>query len=573
MQKIWNIKPVPDSALIDKLSDELNIDPILSTLLVQRNIFNYKDAENFFVPNLENLYDPFLMEDMDKAVSRIYKAIENKEQILIYGDYDVDGTTSVALVFSFLQKIYDKLDYYIPERYSEGYGISFKGIDYAQNTEAKLIIALDCGIKAIEKVEYASKKGIDFIICDHHLPGDTLPDALAILNPKKVTCSYPFKELSGCGVGFKMLQAYCIKYNLPLEMAYEYLDMVAVSIASDIVPIIDENRILAHFGLIKLNSNPGVGLKAIRESAKVETSQELNINDIVFKIGPRINAAGRIDKGIIAVDLLIATEEKDAADKASKINICNDERKELDKDIFDQAKNMIELDSDEKNKRATILYHPEWHKGVVGIVASRLIEYRYKPTIVFTLSNGFITGSARSVEGFDLYRAIDSCSDLLENYGGHMFAAGITLRPENFEAFKTRFQKYVSDNITPEQLIPRLDIDAQLPLSSIDAKFFKVLQRFQPFGPGNMTPIFSSNDVFDSGYGRTVGKNNEHLKLDIKHPSIPKTIFPSIAFQMGYMANDIAQYKHFDICYSLEKNEFMGQTTLQLRIRDIRTQK
>jgi single-stranded-DNA-specific exonuclease len=552
MEKIWIIKPSPEENRVKELAKELGVNDIVAKLLIQRGIFTFEEANKFFNPDLKNLYDPFLMDGMLAAIHRIEIAIDKNEKILVYGDYDVDGTTSVAMVYSFLAKFHSNLDYYIPERYNEGYGVSYKGIDYAHQAGVNLIIALDCGIKAVEKIEYATEKGIDFIICDHHLPGDKIPDAIAVLNPKKSTCSYPFKDLSGCGVGFKLLQGYCIHKGMDMEDLYTYLDMVCVSIASDIVPIIGENRILAHHGLIKLNKRPSEGLKAIKKTAKIE-NQELNINDIVFKIGPRINAAGRIRKGTIAVDLLISNSEKEAYEKAKSIDICNDERKDLDQNIFNEALNKIKEDPDACKKKATVLYDPDWHKGVVGIVASRLIEYHYKPTIIFTRSNNFITGSARSVDGFDLYKAIDSCSDLLENYGGHMYAAGLTLKAENLDIFVERFLKIVDETIEPEMLIPRIEVDAELPPEVINDKFYRIIDRFQPFGPGNMTPLFATYHMSDSGYGRTVGKNNEHLKLDLKHDSCPRTLFPSIAFQMGNLVEKVAQSKHFNVCYSIDK--------------------
>lgn len=571
MEKQWILKPVPDAQKVKKLAAELDVDEIISVLLLQRGIETKTDALKFFTPDLNDLYDPFEMEGMYAAIRRIESAIEKNEKILVYGDYDVDGTTSVAMVFSFLELYHKNLDYYIPERYNEGYGVSYKGIDYAAQAGVNLIIALDCGIKAVEKVDYAKEKGIDFIICDHHLPGDTIPDAVAVLNPKKASCKYPFKELSGCGVGFKMLQGFCLHKGIEMKVLYNYLDLVAVSIASDIVPITGENRILAYHGLKKLNSDPCEGLKAIKKTAKIE-GLEININDIVFKIGPRINAAGRIRKGTIAVDLLVSGSEKEALQKAKGIDICNDERKDLDQDIFNQALTRVQEDPDAKSKKTTVLYDPEWHKGVVGIVASRLIEYYYKPTIIFTRSNGYITGSARSVDGFDLYKAIDSCSDLLENYGGHMYAAGLTLKPDNLTTFIERFENIVNETIEPEQLIPRIEVDAELPPDRINEKFYRIVERFQPFGPGNMTPVFATFRMYDSGYGRTVGKNHEHLKLDLKHDSCPKTLFPSIAFQMGNLVEKVAVSKHFDVCYSIDKNEYMGNTTLQFRIRDIKIQ-
>ena len=569
MEKKWIFKPLPEAQKVKALADEMEVDEVIAALLIQRGIETKDEALKFFNPDLKNLYDPFEMDGMRAAIMRIETAIDKNERILVYGDYDVDGTTSVAMVYSFLAQFHNNLDYYIPERYNEGYGVSIKGIDYAAQTKATLIIALDCGIKAVEKVKYASEKGIDFIICDHHLPGDETPDAVAVLNPKKLTCKYPFKELSGCGVGFKLLQGYCLHKGFDMEMLYRYLDLVAVSIASDIVPITGENRILAHHGLIKLNTNPCQGLKAIKKTAKIE-GLEININDIVFKIGPRINAAGRIKKGTIAVDLLVSDSEREAFEKAKGIDICNDERKDLDQNIFNEALNRIKNDKDAVNKKTTVLFDPEWHKGVVGIVASRLIEYYYKPTIIFTRSNGFVTGSARSVEGFDLYKAIDSCSDLLENYGGHMYAAGLTLRPENLDTFIERFEKIVDEIIEPEQLIPRIEVDIELAPEKINEKFYRIIDRFQPFGPGNMTPVFATFRMYDSGRGSTVGKNKEHLKLELMHDSCPRTIFPSIAFQMGSLVEKVTVSKHFDVCYSIDKNEFMGQTKLQFRIRDIK---
>ena len=571
MEKKWIFKPTPDIKKVKTLAAELEVDEMIAVLLLQRNIETKDEALKFFNPDLKNLHDPFEMDGMYAAIQRIESAIEKNERILVYGDYDVDGTTSVAMVYSFLEPLHSNLDYYIPERYNEGYGISYKGIDYAHKSGATLIIALDCGIKAVDKIEYATQNGIDFIICDHHLPSDTTPKAIAVLNPKKLSCKYPFKDLSGCGVGFKLLQGFCIHKNIDMSELYKYLDLVAVSIASDIVPIIGENRILAFHGLKKLNNSPCEGLRALKKTAKVD-GLELNINDIVFKIGPRINAAGRIKKGIFAVELLISKTAKEATEKAKGIDLCNDERKDLDQNIFNEALNRINADPEALKKKATVLYDPEWHKGVVGIVASRLIEYHYKPTIIFTKSNSYVTGSARSVDGFDLYKAIDSCSDLLENYGGHMYAAGLTLKPENLDIFIERFQKMVDDNIEPEQLIPRIEVDVELRPDTINEKFYRIVDRFQPFGPGNMTPVFATFRMFDSGYGRTVGKNHEHLKLDLKHESCPKTLFPSIAFQMGNLVEKVAVSKHFDVCYSIDKNEYLGNTTLQFRIRDIKIQ-
>lgn len=566
--KHWIIKPRGDNEVIKLLAEQLEIHPVLANLLIQRGVDTVNKAKSFFVPNLDDLHDPFLMKDMNLAVDRLIKAFQNNEKILIYGDYDVDGTTAVSLLYSFLKKRYNNISFYIPNRYDEGYGISIKGIDYAAQHKFNLVIALDCGIKAIEKIDYANKKNIDFIICDHHLPGDTIPNAVAVLDPKRNDCSYPFKDLSGCGVGFKFLQAYCQKENIPLEDLFQYLDLVAVSIASDIVPIIGENRIIAHFGLIKLNENPIIGLKALKDIARVGQSK-LNINDIVFKIGPRINAAGRIENGTKAVELLTSETEAEARRHARDINECNEDRKSLDQKIFQEALAMIESDIHYKDKKTTVLFNQNWHKGVIGIVASRLIEYYYRPTIILTQSNGIINGSARTVDGFDLYNAIDKCSHLLENYGGHMFAAGLSLKPEKLYTFIETFENIVSSTITDELLTAHIEIDDVLEFKDIDARFFKILHKFEPFGPGNMTPIFASYNVYDTGSGKTVGKNNEHLKLDLKQESSKNYFFPAIGFNLGYKVEELIHTKKFNICYSIDKNEFMNKVSLQLRIRDI----
>ena len=569
MEKKWVIKPKGDEVLINELATSLNIDPVLANLLVHRGVKTFEEAEAFFNPDLSQLHDPFLMKDMDKAVDRIELAIKNNESILVYGDYDVDGTTAVSMVYSFFKKRHNNIHYYIPDRYGEGYGISFKGIDYAANNGYSLVIALDCGIKAVEKMKYAGSKNIDFIICDHHLPGDTIPVTAAVLDSKQPGCNYPFKELSGCGVGFKLIQAFSMRNNLSFDEVYAYIDLVAVSIAADIVPITGENRIFAFFGMKKLNENPMVGLKAIKKVSGIE-SIDMNINDIVFKIGPRINAAGRIETGSKAVDLLTSNSEAEAFKMAEDINSCNEDRKNLDQKTFSDALEMIKKDPDSEKKNTTVLFNEKWHKGIVGIVASRLIDYYYRPTIILTQSNGLISGSARTVEGFDLYNAIDKCGHLLENYGGHMFAAGVTLKPENLERFIKEFEEIVSQNITSEQLTPHIEIDDFVSLSQIDAKFFRILQRFQPFGPGNMTPVFATQNVSDSGYGKTVGKNNDHLKLDLMHDRCPGLIFPAIGFHLGNKVTEVAESRNFDICYSIDKNEFMNKVSLQLRLRDIR---
>ena len=568
MEKVWKIKDNGFDKDIGKLSKELNIDLVFSTLLVQRGVRTYEQAEAFFNPDIKDLYDPFLMADMDKAVERIEKAISNKEKILVYGDYDVDGTTSVAMVYSFFKKHYNKLEYYIPDRYNEGYGISFKGIEYAALNRFKLIIALDCGIKAIEKIEYAKDKGIDFIVCDHHTPGDILPDAVAVLDPERKNCKYPFKYLSGCGVGFKLLHAYSLKNEIPFDELTQYLDLVAVSIASDIVPLIDENRILANYGLKKLNNNPCEGLKAIISCSGIEDKQ-IAIDDIVFKISPRINAAGRIKSGKQAVDLLISNNTEEAILLCEKINTFNQARRNIDKNITEEALKEIESFED-GNRYSTVLYNRNWHKGVVGIVASRLIESFYKPTIILTESNGFAAGSARSVIGFDLYNAISQCSDLLESFGGHRYAAGLTLKIQNVPKLKERFEKIVKDSITPEQLIPQIEIDAELNLRSITPKFYKILKRFEPFGPDNVNPIFFAESVVDNGYGRVVGSGEEHLKLSLVQEEEPFNVFPAIAFNQASHFNKISQGREFDIAFTLAENHFRGRTTMQLNIKDIK---
>jgi single-stranded-DNA-specific exonuclease len=568
MEKVWKIKENGFDADVKKLANELDINSVLSTLLVQRGIRTFEQANAFFYPEMKNLYDPFLMKDMHEAVERIEHAISNGEKILIYGDYDVDGTTSVAMVYSFLRKYYDKLYYYIPDRYKEGYGISFKVIEYAELNRIKLIIALDCGIKAIDKIKYANDRGIDFIICDHHTPGSSLPKAIAVLDPERKDCKYPFKFLSGCGVGFKLLHAYSIKNNIPFDELTQYLDLLAVSIASDIVPLIDENRILSHFGLKKLNESPSIGLRAIIGVAGLE-SKAINVDDIVFKIGPRINAAGRIESGKKAVDLLISENEEEAIIHCQKINSFNQARRNIDKNITEEALKEIESYGNQY-KYSTLLYNRNWHKGVVGIVASRLIESFYRPTIILTESNGFATGSARSVIGFDLYKAISECSDLLESFGGHRYAAGLTLRIENIPKLRDRFEKVVKDIITPEQLIPQIEIDTELNLKDITPGFFDILKKFEPFGPNNINPIFFAENVVDNGYGKVVGPGEEHLKLSLIQEEEPYNVFPAIAFNQAHHYEKISKGLGFDIAYTLTENHFRGITTIQVNIKDIK---
>lgn len=570
MEKRWSIKPESDPEVVGHLSEVLNINRVLASLLVQRGVTNYDEAKAFFRPKLTDLHNPFLMKDMEKAVDRINRALDNQEKIMIYGDYDVDGTTSVALVYSFLKIHYSKLEFYIPNRYDEGYGVSYKGIDYAAENGITLVIALDCGIKAVEKVNYAREKGVDFIICDHHTPGDDLPDATACLDPKREDCYYPDKNLSGCGVGFKLMQAFCRFNDFKEAELYDLIDLVAVSIASDIVPIVGENRILAYFGLQKLNSNPSIGLKSIIKIAGME-GREITISDIVFKIGPRINAAGRIDAGSDAVDLLVCSEENRhlVKEMSENIDASNETRKDLDRSITVEAHDLIANNEELLNKKSTILFNPDWHKGVIGIVASRLTESFYRPTIILTESKGFATGSARSVEGFDLYKAIESCSDLLENFGGHMYAAGLTLRIENIPAFKERFEKYVEENILPEQLVPQIDVDSLLHLKDITPKFNRILKQFRPFGPGNMKPVFVTRNVFDYGTSKAVGKDRDHLKLELieEHSAAIKQ---GIAFSMGDALSMIKSNNAFDICYTVEENFYNGITTLQVMVKDMK---
>jgi len=569
MEKKWIVKEKGDVSVVKQLASALSVSESLANLMVQRDIKTAKEADSFFNPSLDYLHDPFLMKDMNIAVDRISTAVKKNERILVYGDYDVDGTTAVALVYSFLKEQYSNVEYYIPDRYKEGYGVSFQGLDFAYQSSCKVVITLDCGIKAVEKVKYARTKGLDVIICDHHYPGDEIPKALAVLDPKQPSCSYPYKELSGCGVGFKLIHAYSRVQGIPFSMISHYLDLVAVSIASDIVPITGENRVMAYYGLKQLNESPRTGLKEIiRES---EVTRALTIEDVVFKIGPRINAAGRMETGSKAVDLLVSTDTRLATGISKEINNFNIERRSVDRIITTEAMRMISEDQRTVNSRTTVLYNPNWKKGVIGIVASRLIETYYRPTVILTESNGFATGSARSVQGYDLYQAIESCSDLLESFGGHMFAAGLTLKKENIAPFMERFEQYVNRTITDDQLVPRIFIDTELSFSEINDDFFKSLSLFQPFGPENMSPLFVSRNVFDTGAGRMVGSSGEHLKLDICQESTGQKSFPAIAFSQANHFEYIRGGNPFDICYSVDMNEFRGNKTLQLNIRDIKT--
>lgn len=566
MQKRWTVKADGEAALVKTLAKQLNINHTLTNLLVQRGVRSFEEAKHFFRPLIEHLHDPFLMKDMDKAIERIEQAMARQEKILIFGDYDVDGTTAVSLVYTFLKARYEHLDFYIPDRYKEGYGISNIGIDWAHENNYTLIVALDCGIKAIDKVKYAKSLGIDFVICDHHRPGAELPEAYAVLDPKRSDCSYPFDELSGCGIGFKLIQAYAQKNNIPFEDLDAYLDLVAVSIAADIVPINGENRTLAYFGLKRLNTNPRAGIKAILEVSGV-SARELTISDIVFIIAPRINAAGRIESGNQAVELLIADNAQTARFQGDEINEKNITRKTLDQNITEQAFAQIEQDEDFKNRKSTVVFNPEWHKGVIGIVASRLTDKYYRPTIVLTQSNGYIAGSARSVKDFDIYNAIEACSELLDQFGGHMYAAGLTMKPENVPAFCEKFEKIVSETIHEKSLTKEIEIDAELDLKDITPSFFKILRQFAPFGPGNMAPVFKTGMVRDSGYGRVVGNN--HLKLNLVHNGSRINSFDGIAFQMGHYHPMIANGMPFNVCYHIEENTFNNKTTLQLNVKDI----
>jgi single-stranded-DNA-specific exonuclease len=568
MEKRWSIKEHSDTDLEAELSAYENIGPILGRLLVQRGVRSIDEARTFFNPSLADLFDPFLMEGMDAAVNRIVEAMKNQENILVYGDYDVDGTTSVALVYSFLREIHSKIDFYIPDRYDEGYGVSYKGIDLAAEKGVTLIVALDCGIKAVDKIEYARTRGVDFIICDHHTPGDRLPDAVACLDPKRPDCSYPEKNLSGCGVGFKMLQGFCEKEGVEKEKLFQYLDLVVVSIASDIVPITGENRILADMGLRKLNENPGTGLKSIIRVAGMR-GRELTISDIIFKIGPRINAAGRIESGKDAVQLLVSKDENQAYGMSRTINECNETRKDLDRNITKEALNLLETNRLDHKRKTTVLFQPEWHKGVIGIVASRLTETYYRPTVVLTASKGMVTGSARSVDGYDLYHAIEACQDLLENFGGHTYAAGLTLKPENIDAFIERFENVVSETIRPDQMVPQIEVDAEISLSEITSGFFKNLKRFRPYGPGNLKPVFVTRSVYDFGTSKVVGKEREHLKLEMIESTSP-TIVKGIAFGKGHMLKQIKESQPFDICYTIEESVYDEHLPLQLMVKDIK---
>lgn len=564
MQKRWLNKDIPSNDRITKLSNEININPYLTAILLQRDIDNFEKAKEYFRPSLSELHDPFLMKDMEKAVERLRAAILKEEKILIYGDYDVDGTTAVALVYSYLSKIYPHCDIYIPDRYAEGYGVSLAGIEWAEKNNQTLIIALDCGIKAQELVEVASTKSIDFIICDHHLPGADIPKAHAVLDPKRSDCTYPYGELSGCGLGFKFMQGYAIRYHDVNEL-YEYLDLVTVSIASDIVPISGENRILAYHGLQKLNEDPIPGLKALKEIAGLK--YDLDISGIVFTLGPRINAAGRVAHGSAAVELLVAQSEEEANDLAEKINLKNDVRRQFDADITEEAIAMIEGSETFKSAKSTVLFKNTWHKGVIGIVAARCVEKYYRPTIILTESNNQITGSARSVHGFDLYEAICQCSDLLDKYGGHKYAAGLTLNLENLEAFQKRFEEVVSSTITESMQTPVIDIDLSINFDIITQKFFNILKQMAPFGPENPRPIFESSNV--RVFNSLSSFKDRHVRF-LAAQEGSESVFQAVGFDLLEHYPRLAKCDSFQMVYSIEENNYNGNTSIQLRIKDIK---
>lgn len=572
MESHWIINNLSeeDERCKESLVEELKISPTLCQLLVQRGIRTMEDARRFFHPQLNHIHDPFLLNDMDKAVERINRALGKKEKILIYGDYDVDGTTAVALVYKFLQQFYSNIDFYIPDRYDEGYGISYKGIDYASENGFSLIIVLDCGIKAVEKVKYATQRNVDIIICDHHNPDDVLPPAVAVLDPKRVDSTYPYSHLSGCGVGFKLMQALATSNGFSLDkMLFPLMDLLAVSIASDIVPITGENRVLMMYGLKQLNSNPSVGLQGIIEVCGLR-GKEVTVSDIVFKIGPRINASGRMHSAGEAVELLVTKDLRFAKDRSGRIDRYNQERKDLDKKTTDEALDSIKDDHEFANRNSIVVYNPKWSKGVIGIVASRLSEKYYRPSVVLTLSNGFATGSARSISGFDIYKAIDSCRDLLENFGGHIYAAGLTLKEENVPDFQRRFDEYVTANITEDQKTPQIDVDAVIHFSEITPKFFNILHKFAPFGPENLKPVFVTHNVVDFGTSRLVGRDLEHLKLELTEPD-SENVMNGIAFGMGEQFNDhIKELKPISICYTIEENNFNGNKSIQLMVKDIK---
>lgn len=560
----WTLKPKPSEEKIKHLAQALNVEDFVATLLIQRGIETFDDAKNFFRPSLEHLHDPYLMKDMDKAVARIEEAIENQENIMVFGDYDVDGTTAVSLVSSYLKSHYPNIATYIPDRYAEGYGISFKGIDYADDNGISLIIALDCGIKSIDHIAYAKAKKIDFIVCDHHRPGEFLPDAIAVLDPKREDCSYPYDELCGCGVGFKLIQALGQNRGETIEDLVPYLDLVATAIAADIVPITGENRVLAYFGLKVINSEPRPGIKALTHQVKKKI---LDITDVVFIISPRINAAGRIKHGNHAVELLTEFDFEQAQQFASEIEQYNADRKDLDKKITKEAFQQI-IENQEEERFSTVVFQEDWHKGVIGIVASRLIETYYRPTLVFTKSGDKYAASARSVKGFDVYNALDACAEHLEQFGGHMYAAGMTLKAENYPLFKEAFEKCVQETIQPEMRTPEIEIDAEINFSDITPKLIRILKQFEPFGPQNMTPVFMTSDVKDTGYAKTLGSEEEHLRLFAKQNNTDG--IAAIGFGLGKKLSIVKNQNPFQLAYTIAENEWNGTVSTQLMLKDIR---
>jgi single-stranded-DNA-specific exonuclease len=569
MNNRWNYQPITkkQEEISRGLAQAIGISPILGRLLVQRGITTPAEAKKFFRPQLPDLHDPFLMKDMDVAVERLNKAMGKKERVLIYGDYDVDGTTSVALVYKFLQQYYSNIDYYIPDRYEEGYGVSLRGIDYAVETGVKLIIVLDCGIKAVEEITYAKEKGIDFIICDHHVPDDVMPPAVAILNAKRLDNTYPYAHLSGCGVGFKYMQAFALNNGIEFHHLIPLLDLVAVSVASDIVPIMGENRILTHHGLKQLNSNPSVGLKAIIDICGL-ADKDITVSDIVFKIGPRINASGRIQNGKEAVDLLTEKDLSAALEKAGQIDLYNETRKDLDKQMTEEANQIVSELQNLSERRSIVLYNENWHKGVIGIVASRLTEMYYRPAVVLTRTNDMASGSARSVMGFDVYKAVEHCRDLLQNFGGHTYAAGLSMKVENVPEFTRRFEEYVTEHILPEQTSAMIDIDAMIDFKDITSKFHSDLKKFNPFGPENKKPIFCTHHVYDYGTSKIVGRDQEHIKLELVDNK-SNNVMNGIAFGQSSHVRYIKTKSSFDICYTIEENTHK-HGEIQLQIEDIK---
>jgi single-stranded-DNA-specific exonuclease len=569
MSQKWNYQPPSQKTTeaANALARDTGMSPILCRLLIERGITSAAEVKRFFSPRLSELHDPFLMKDMNRAVDRLNQAMGRKERILVYGDYDVDGTTAVALVYKFLRQFYSNIDYYIPDRYNEGYGVTVKGVNYAHETDVKLVIVLDCGIKAVDEIAYAKELGIDFIICDHHVPDEALPAAVAILNAKREDNTYPYEHLSGCGVGFKLMQAFAISNGIDFHQLTPLLDLVAVSIASDIVPIMGENRVLAHHGLRQLNANPSVGLKAIIDICGL-ADKEITVSDIVFKIGPRINASGRIQNGKEAVELLVEKEFTNALEKAGQINQYNETRKDLDKVMTEEANRIVEGLGDMKDRHTIVIFNEDWHKGVIGIVASRLTEIYFRPAVVLTRTDNLATGSARSVAGFDVYRAIENCRDLLENFGGHTYAAGLSMKAENVAEFTRRFEEYVAEHILPEQMAASIDIDAEIDFRDITPKFFADLKRFNPFGPDNTKPVFCTHCVYDYGTSKVVGRDQEHIKLELVDNK-SNNVMNGIAFGQSSQARYIKTKRSFDICYTIEENSHK-RGEVQLQIEDIK---